>query len=70
MEFLLTPRSYKGDFTPENLVFNANLQDFAQRVSYISKLESNGQLSLEEAYSQIDTIFEALTHSKQHLGIG
>jgi len=31
----LYPRSrYYGQVKPENLVFNANLQEFAQRVSY------------------------------------
>ena len=36
----LFPRSpYHGKMKPENLVFNANLQEFAQRVSYICNLE-------------------------------
>lgn len=42
----LYPRSrYYGQFKPEYLVFNANLQEFAQRVSYISNLQTNGKLS-------------------------
>lgn len=37
----LSPRSrYRGEFKPENLVFNTNLQEFAQRVSYITVLQT------------------------------
>ena len=37
----LYPRSrYRGHWKPENLVFDANLQEFAQRVSYICNLQS------------------------------
>lgn len=37
--------------TPQTLVFNANLQDFSQRVGQISNLQSNGKLSAQEAYA-------------------
>jgi len=48
------PRSrYYGQIKPENLVFNANLQEFAQRISYICNLETGGKLSAEESYQQI-----------------
>jgi hypothetical protein len=32
-KFLYPTGKYYGEFTPENLTFNANLQEFAQRVS-------------------------------------
>ena len=48
--FLYPRRRYHGQVKPENLVFNANLQEFAQRVSYICNLETSGKLSPEEAY--------------------
>ena len=66
-----TPRSrYRGDVKPENLMFNANLQEFAQKVSYISCLETNGKLSPEESYQQIKQLWGNLESSHHHLGIG
>jgi hypothetical protein len=46
---LLYPRmTYHGKFDPQNLVFNANLQEFAQRVNYICNLETAGKISTEK----------------------
>ncbi|MEW6497657.1 MAG: hypothetical protein AB1589_34910 [Cyanobacteriota bacterium] len=67
----LYPRSrYYGQVKPEKLVFNANLQEFAQRVSFIYNLETNGKLSPEEAYEQIRALWKQLKHSKKQLKIG
>jgi hypothetical protein len=55
---------------PENLVFNANLQEFAQRVNYICNLETNGKLSPEESYQQIKVLWKQLKRTKKQLGIG
>ena len=67
----LYPRSrYYGQVKPENLVFNANLQEFAQRVSYICNLETAGKLSPEESYQKIRALWKQLKRSKQQLGIG
>lgn len=67
----LYPRSrYYGQVKPENLVFNANLQEFAQRVSYICNLETAGKLSPEESYQKIRVLWKQLKRSKQQLGIG
>ena len=67
----LYPRSpYHGDFTPENLVFNANLQEFAQRVSLICGLETGGKISPEEAYYQVKELWKQLKNSKKNLSIG
>ena len=67
----LYPRSrYYGKFTPENMVFDANLQEFAQRVNYICGLETGGKISPEEAYQQIKRLWQQLEESKQRLGIG
>ncbi|MBW4512228.1 MAG: hypothetical protein KME64_37910 [Scytonematopsis contorta HA4267-MV1] len=69
-ENYLFPRSrYYGNFKPENLVFNANLQEFAQKVGYISSLETSGKLSPEEAYNQIEMLWEQLESSNKELGI-
>lgn len=68
--FLYAGSRYYGEVKPENLVFNANLQEFAQRVSIISCLTSNGKLSIEEAYKDIEKLWRQLETSKQQLGIG
>jgi hypothetical protein len=67
----LYPRSrYRGAVKPENLVFNANLQQFAQQVTYISNLETAGKLSAQEAYRKLEDLWGQLSRSKQQLGIG
>ena len=67
----LYPRSrYRGPFTPQNLVFDANLQEFAQRVTYICSLETNGKLSPKAAYLEIKEMWQQLRQSKKELGIG
>ncbi|MBD2244215.1 hypothetical protein [Nostoc sp. FACHB-888] len=67
----LYPRSrYYGKFQPETLAFNANLQEFAQKISYITCLETGGKLSPEEAYQQIRVLWKHLKHSKKELAIG
>lgn len=67
----LYPRSrYYGKVQPENLVFNANLQEFAQHVSYICNLETAGKISPEEAYQKIRDLWKQLKRSKKELGIG
>ncbi|MBW4494600.1 MAG: hypothetical protein KME26_16240 [Oscillatoria princeps RMCB-10] len=67
----LSPRSrYHGKFTPQNLAFDANLQEFAQKVSIICALETGGKLSSEQAYEEIRTLWHRLKTSKKHLGIG
>lgn len=67
----LYPRSrYYGQVKPENLVFNANLQEFAIQVGYISNLETGGKLPSEEAYKQIKALWKQLKRSKKGLGIG
>jgi hypothetical protein len=63
--FLYPRSSYYGKFTAENLIFNANLQDFAQKVGFISNLYTGGKLSGEEAYFQIEALWEQLQYSKQ-----
>lgn len=67
----LHPRSrYHGDFTPANLVFNANLQEFSQRIEYICALETGGKITADDAYQQIKKLYKQLKQSKRELGIG
>jgi hypothetical protein len=65
---LLYPRSrYYGEFTPSNLLFNANLQEFTQRVSFICALETGGKLSPEQAYQEIRQLYKQLKKSRKQL---
>ncbi|WP_088242149.1 DUF7219 family protein [Calothrix rhizosoleniae] len=67
----LYPRSrYYGQVNPENLVFNANLQEFAQKASYICNLETAGKITPKEAYEQIKELWKQLKRAKKQLGIG
>ncbi|MBH8573976.1 hypothetical protein I8752_13280 [Nostocaceae cyanobacterium CENA369] len=68
-DFLYPQSCYYGQFKQEYLVFNANLQEFAQRVSYISDLQSNGKLSPQEAYDQIKSLWKQLKRAKKELKI-
>lgn len=64
----LNPRSrYWGEFTPQNLAFNANLQEFAQKIGVICALETGGKISSLEAYQQIKDLWKQLKHSKKKL---
>jgi len=68
--FLYHNSRYHGQVKPENLVFNSNLQEFTQKVSYICSLETAGKLTPEEAYRQIKGLWKDLKRSKKQLGIG
>jgi len=66
-----SPRSrYYGQVNPENLVFNANLQEFANRVTLIASLHTNGKLPPAVAYKEIKGMWKQLKRSKKQLGIG
>lgn len=67
----LYPRSrYRGTFTPQNLAFNANLQEFSQRVSYLCGLGTNGKLLPEDVFQQVKQLYKDLKLSSKALGIG
>lgn len=68
-DFLYQRHQYQGHFKPQNLVFNANLQEFAQRVGYITNLETRGKFSPQEAYQQLEALWEQLSKSYEALGI-
>lgn len=62
------PRSkYWGEFTPQNLAFNANLQEFTHKVGLICGLETGGKISSLEAYQQIKELWKELRASKRNL---
>ena len=66
-KFLYPKNTYRGDFSPENLTFNANLQEFTQKISYICNLETNGKISSTQAYAQIKQLWKELKRSKKNL---
>ena len=66
-QFLYPRGSYRGEFSPEHLAFNANLQEFAQRVSLICGLETGGRIPPKEAYREIKQLWKQLRQSKQAL---
>ena len=66
-QFAMPRNRYRGEFTPQNLAFNANLQEFAQRVSLICALETGGKVSSEEAYNDIKKLWKTLKASKKNL---
>ena len=65
--FLYAMGRYRGEFTPEQLAFNANLQEFAQRVSLICSLETGGKISSRQAYDEIKQLWKSLRESKKAL---
>jgi hypothetical protein len=58
-EFLYPQSRCRGEQTPKNLIFNAKLQQYAQRIGLIANLQTGGKLTLEEALSQVETLWEA-----------
>jgi predicted HTH transcriptional regulator len=64
----LTPRSrYYGEFTPQNLLFNADLQEFSERVSIICALETGGKITPLQAYEQIKGLWKQLKEAKNEI---
>ncbi len=68
--FLYPHSHYRGAIKPKNLVFNANLQEFSQRIGYICSLETNGKITPEDSYREIKLLWKQLKRSKKQLGIG
>ncbi len=66
--FIHARSTYRGAFSPQNLVFNANLQEFASRVGIICGLETGGKITSEEAYQQIKQLWKSLKESWKNLG--
>ncbi len=68
-DFLNPKASFQGEFTPQNLAFDANLQEFAQRVAYVCALETAGKISPVEAHRRIRVLYEELENSRVGLEI-
>lgn len=66
-QFISPLTKYNGEFSPQQLAFNANLQEFAQRVSLLCGLETNGKVSAQDTYKEIKQLWQSLKASKQEL---
>ncbi|AFY73039.1 hypothetical protein Syn7502_00921 [Synechococcus sp. PCC 7502] len=66
-EFLYPTGRFYGDFSPEKLLFDANLQEFSHRVTIICALENGGKIPPIEAYKQIKLLWKQLKVSKNNL---
>ena len=53
--------------SPEEMIFDANLEEFATKIGFICGLESNGKLTADDAYRQIKGLWKQLKRSKRNL---
>jgi hypothetical protein len=60
---------YYGKFSPQRLVFNANLQEFAHRVNQIANAQAQGQMTTADALHQIEHLWQELQRSRTRLGL-
>jgi sigma54-dependent transcription regulator len=51
------------------MVFDANLQEFSQKVGYVCSLENSGKITPQEAYSEIKRLYKDLKESRKALGL-
>lgn len=70
-ERMLYPRGrFQGDhIPPQNIAFDHNLQEFAQRVAFICSLENSGKITPDDAHSQIRDLYQELSRTHSGLGI-
>jgi hypothetical protein len=54
----------------EDMAFEKNLREFANRVSLICGLENGGKLSTHDAFKEIKALWKELKRSKKGLRIG
>jgi hypothetical protein len=62
--FIYARSPYRGPIEQRYLAFDAWLQRFAQRVSYICCLETSGKLPAEEAYRQLNCLSKELKRNR------
>lgn len=55
---------YHGSLSKDNLVFNTELQIFAHKVGLIANLQTSGKILPQEAYLQIESLWNNLDIDK------
>ena len=65
--FLNPQPGFEGEFTPGKIVFNANLQEFSNKVSILCALETGGKITPEQAYKEIKALWKTLKLTKKEL---
>ncbi len=66
-QFLNPLASYRGEPTLTEYMFNANLQEFANKVDLLCALQTGGKISADDAYDEIRKLWKELKLSKQNL---
>lgn len=66
-EFLYPRSRYYGKATPENVAFDAKLQEFSHKINYISGLQTAGKISAKLAYLQVQELWQQLEDTKKEL---
>ncbi|MGK7918740.1 MAG: hypothetical protein AB4080_01860 [Trichodesmium sp.] len=66
-DFIYPKSSYYGKGTPENIEFNKKLQDYSQKLSYISAFQTAGKISAIAAYKQAEKLWQELEQTKKQL---
>lgn len=61
---------YQGEFSPQHLAFNANLQEFTHRVNQIVSAQGQGRMTDSDALRQIEQLWQELGRSRTGLGLG
>jgi transcriptional regulator with AAA-type ATPase domain len=66
-EFLNPLSPYYGQGSLGQIMFNANLQEFANKVDLLCALQTGGKISADDAYAEIKQLWKALKASKKTL---
>ncbi|MEM7554244.1 MAG: hypothetical protein AAF378_09090 [Cyanobacteria bacterium P01_A01_bin.84] len=66
-KFFYPHNHYHGEVTPETIAFNSNFQEFAQKVGYITSLETSGKIPPQTAYKQIKALWDKLQRNTKGL---
>jgi hypothetical protein len=66
-QFLNPLASYQGEPSLAQYMFNANLQEFANKVDLLCALQTGDKLSAEDAYAEIRALWKELKLSNKNL---
>jgi transcriptional regulator with AAA-type ATPase domain len=66
-EFLNPLSPYYGEPDLGQMMFNANLQEFANKVDLLCALQTGGKISADDAYTEIKKLWKELKDSKKAL---